>query len=203
MAGNALVLPEGSAPPGATADRGPRITDRTLLGVYLFIASEAMFFGGLFAAYFNARSGQRAWPPQGIELEVGIAAVLTVILVSSSFTMQYALRAIQHGNRVGMQRGLIVTLTLGIVFLSGQLFDYSTLGFSFGSGVYGALFFTLTGFHGAHVAGGVIAMMAMLGRAAAGQFSARHHAAVEAVAAYWHFVDLIWIGLFSTLYLLR
>lgn len=177
--------------------------DTTILGVYLFIASESMFFAGLFAAYFNTRVKYSVWPPQGIHLDLPLAAALTAILVSSSFTMQLAIRAIRRDDRRAMLRALIVTLVLGVVFLAGQLYDYASIGFSFTSGVYGAAFFTLTGFHGAHVAGGVAAMTAMLIRGSAGQFSAKHHAALEGVSAYWHFVDVIWILLFSTLYLLR
>ncbi|HEX8939388.1 MAG TPA: cytochrome c oxidase subunit 3 [Candidatus Limnocylindrales bacterium] len=178
-------------------------TDTTILGVLLFIASEAMFFAGLFAAYFTLRTKATTWPPGDIHLDLPLAAALTVVLVSSSFTMEGAVRAIQAGDRRRMVRWLSVTLGLGLLFLAGQLYDYATLDFSFSSGVYGAAFFTMTGFHGAHVAGGVVAMFAMLGRASQGQFTARHHAAVVGVSAYWHFVDLIWVALFSTLYLLR
>ncbi len=178
-------------------------TDTTVLGVYLFIASEAMFFAGLFAAYFTARTKYSTWPPGGIHLDLPLAAVLTALLVSSSFTMHGAVRAIRAGDRQRMIRWLTVTLVLGTLFLAGQAYDYATLGFGFTSGVYGAAFFTMTGFHGAHVLGGVIAMSVMLGRAGAGQFTAKHHAAIEGVSAYWHFVDLIWVLLFSTLYLLR
>jgi cytochrome c oxidase subunit 3 len=169
----------------------------------LFIASEIMFFAGLFGAYFNIRAEHTVWPPQGFELDLGLAAVLTVILVSSSFTMQYAVSRIRKGDRTGMVRAMTVTVILGVVFLLGQAYDYATLGFGISSGVYGTLFFTMTGFHGAHVLGGVIGMSIVLLRGLSGQFSARHHTAVEAVSLYWHFVDVVWIGLFSTLYLLR
>ncbi len=177
--------------------------DTALVGMLLFIASEIMFFAGLFGTYFSIRALHAVWPPPGFTLDLGLAAVLTVILVSSSFTMQYAVAAIRRGDRTAMIRGLTVTLILGVVFLCGQLYDYATLGFGISSGVYGTLFFTMTGFHGAHVLGGVIAMTVVLLRGINGQFSARHHTAVEAVSIYWHFVDVVWIGLFSTLYLLR
>jgi cytochrome c oxidase subunit III len=177
--------------------------DNTLLGVLVFIASEIMFFAGLFGAYFNARAARTEWPPQGFEIDVTVAAILTVMLLTSSLTMQYAVSRIRAGDRSGMVRAVAVTVTLGILFLLGQAFDYSTLGFGPASGTYGALFFTLTGFHGAHVFGGVVALLVILFRGADGQFSARHHTAVEAVGAYWHFVDVVWICLFSTIYLLR
>ena len=91
---------------------------------------------------------------------------------------------------------------LGITFLIGQAYDYTTLGFGLADGVFGTTFYTLTGFHGAHVFGGVIMLGVVLYRGTLGQFSARHHDAVEATSIYWHFVDVVWIALFSTLYLL-
>ena len=187
----------------APAHGEQRGIDTALVGMLLFIASEIMFFAGLFGAYFNIRAEHTVWPPQGFELDMGLAAVLTVILVSSSFTMQYAVSRIRKGDRTGMVRAMTVTVILGVVFLLGQAYDYATLGFGISSGVYGTLFFTMTGFHGAHVLGGVIGMSIVLLRGLSGQFSARHHTAVEAVSLYWHFVDVVWIGLFSTLYLLR
>jgi cytochrome c oxidase subunit III len=184
-------------------DQARRGADNALLGVLLFIASEAMFFAGLFAAYFSARAGQPQWPPDGFDLEATLAIILTAVLVASSFTMQRAVGRIKRGDRRGLRRALVITAVLGIVFLAGQVYDYSTLGFGPGSGTYGALFFTLTGFHGAHVFAGVIAILVMLVRTVDGQFSARHHTAIEAVGAYWHFVDVVWICLFGTIYLVR
>lgn len=178
-------------------------TDTTLIGPLLFIASEAMFFAGLFGAYFNVRTREAVWPPEGIELDYPIALVITAILLTSSVTMQLAVSAIKAGDHRRMMRFLVVTFALGAIFLAGQLLDYTTLNFGIGTGVYGALFYTLTGFHGAHVTGGLIAIFVLLLRGAAGQFSARHHAMVEGVSAYWHFVDVIWVLLFSTIYLLR
>lgn len=178
-------------------------TDTTLIGPLLFIASEAMFFAGLFGAYFNVRTREAVWPPEGIELDYPIALIITAILLTSSVTMQLAVKAIKAGDHRRMMRFLVVTFALGAIFLAGQLIDYTTLNFGIGTGVYGALFYTLTGFHGAHVTGGLIAIFVLLLRGAAGQFSARHHAMVEGVSAYWHFVDVIWVLLFSTIYLLR
>jgi cytochrome c oxidase subunit 3 len=174
-----------------------------LLGMLLFIGSEIMFFGGLFAAYFNVRASNTEWPPKGFEIEPSIAAVVTVILVTSSFTMQRAVSRIKVGDRRGMVRALAVTLLLGVVFLMLQVYDYSTLHFGINTGVYGSLFYSLTGFHGAHVFGGVVGISVILLRGASGQFSAKHHVAVEAVSIYWHFVDVVWIALFSTIYFLR
>lgn len=196
----ALGQPIGAAVAESTRER--RI-DVTYLGVLLFISSEAMFFAGLFAVFFNAKAMHPQWPPPNIHLEIGLPIVLTIVLVSSSFTMQHAVRRIRRGDHVGLTRGLVITVLLGIGFLLGQLFDYATLDFSFSSGPYGAAFFTLTGFHGAHVFAGILLLSAMIVRSSRGQFNATHHAAIEGVGAYWHFVDIIWLVVFSSIYLLR
>ena len=177
-----------------------------LVGMLLFIASEVMFFGGLFATYFNARAAVPAgeWhPPDPGHLDVGLAAVLTVILVASSFTMQFAVWAIRRGDTGGLKLWTAITLGLGVVFLAGQMYDYSQLGFGVADGPFGTTFYTLTGFHGAHVFGGAVGLVIVLARALRGQFSARNHVAVEAVSMYWHFVDVVWIGVFATIYVLR
>ena len=96
-----------------------------------------------------------------------------------------------------------MTLALGVAFLLGQLYDYSQLGFGIGDGIFGTTFYTLTGFHGAHVFGGAVGLTILLARSLGGQFSARNHIAVEAISIYWHFVDVVWIALFTTLYFLR
>jgi cytochrome c oxidase subunit 3 len=180
-----------------------------LLGMLLFIASEVMFFAGLFAVYFNIRAEHGSqWPPEGAEhFSVNpIVIVATVVLIVSSFTMQWGVWRIRRDDRRGMNRALVVTLVLGVAFLLMQAFDYSILygeGIRLNSGIFGSLFYTMTGFHGAHVFGGVVGITVMLLRGLAGQFSARHHVAVEAVSIYWHFVDVVWIALFTTLYILR
>ncbi|HSM38649.1 MAG TPA: cytochrome c oxidase subunit 3 [Candidatus Limnocylindrales bacterium] len=178
-----------------------------LVGMLLFIASEVMFFGGLFAAYFNARAsfvGEWGPPAPAHELEIfPIALPITIILVSSSFTMQFGVWAIRRGDQGAMRFWTAITLALGIIFLAGQLYDYSVVGFGISDGVFGTVFYTLTGFHGAHVFGGTVGLTILLARATQGQFSQRNHVAVEAVSMYWHFVDVVWIALFTTLYFLK
>ncbi len=177
----------------------------------LFIASEVMFFAGLFAAYFNVRLTSAHWPPLVNEAEyepfligeeILLPAVLTTVLVLSSVTMQLAVWGIRRGDRKAFLRNTAITLLLGVVFLAGQVYDYLHLGFGITDTAFGSTFYTLTGFHGAHVLGGAIMLTVVLYRGLAGQFSARHHDAVEATSLYWHFVDVVWIALFSTLYLL-
>jgi cytochrome c oxidase subunit 3 len=116
--------------------------------------------------------------------------------------MQVGVWAIRRGDRTGFLRNTGITLVLGLIFLIGQIYDYTQLGFGITDTAFGSTFYTLTGFHGAHVLGGAIMLSVVLYRGMAGQFSAKHHDAVEATSIYWHFVDVVWIALFSTLYLL-
>ena len=188
-----------------------------VLGMLLFISSEVMFFAGLFAAYFSTRANYRevvdgqlklVWPPTefaDILNPFSLILVATVILVLSSVTLQMAIWAIRKDDRRGFLRNMAATFILGILFLLMQAYDYSLLfgdGLTMGSGPFGTTYFTLTGFHGAHVFGGVIMLGVVLYRGVTGQFSSRHHDAVEAASLYWHFVDVVWIILFSILYFL-
>ena len=183
-----------------------------VLGMLLFITSEVMFFGGLFAAYFSIRANAPQWPPVNPETSAPFhLAILpfvgpaTILLILSSVTCQVAVWAIRRDDRVGFLRNMTVTVVLGIVFLVMQVTDYTILGqegLTLASGTYGTTYYTLTGFHGAHVLGGVIMLSVVLYRGMAGQFSAKHYDAVEGASLYWHFVDVVWILLFSLLYLL-
>jgi cytochrome c oxidase subunit III len=200
------AAPSGPDRSAAEAVHGATGIPTALLGMLLFIASEVMFFGGLFATYFNARASVPAgeWhPPPGGHLDLPLAAVLTVILVVSSFTMQFGVWAIRRGDTGKLKLWTAITLLLGITFLAGQLYDYSQLGFGIADGVFGTVFYTLTGFHGAHVFGGAVGLAIILARSLRGQFSGQNHVAVEAVSIYWHFVDVVWIALFTTIYFLR
>jgi cytochrome c oxidase subunit 3 len=127
------------------------------------------------------------------------------MLIISSFTCQFAVWAIRRGDRTAFLRNIGVTFVIGVVFLIMQGLDYALLGqegITLSTGTFGTTYFTLTGFHGAHVFAGVVMLGVVLYRGMAGQFSARHHDAVEATSLYWHFVDVVWILLFSLLYLL-
>ena len=179
----------------------------SLLGMVLFIASEVMFFGGLFGAYFTIRSAATQWPPPDTpHLSAPYAAILTTILVASSVTMQFGVWAIRKNEQRKLVLWLAVSLLLGAIFLCMQALEYANLieeGLTLSSGVYGSTFYTLTGFHGAHVAGGAAFILIVLLRARSGQFTARYHDTVEMASYYWHFVDVVWLGLFSTIYLLQ
>jgi cytochrome c oxidase subunit III len=203
---------EHSAVAGLAHDARGGISN-PVLGMILFITSEVMFFAGLFAAYFSIRAANTVWPPlrPGTEEQFHIEILplvgpATVLLIISSFTCQLAVWAIRRDDRSGYIRNIGVTLVIGIVFLFMQAADYALLyqeGLTLGSGTYGTLYYTLTGFHGAHVFAGAVMLAVVLYRGLAGQFSSRHHDAVEATSLYWHFVDVVWIALFATLYILK
>jgi cytochrome c oxidase subunit 3 len=199
-------------------------TSNPVLGMLLFITSEVMFFGGLFAAYFSIRASAAQWPPINPEtnapfhlqvLPISVAPdgavsysfvlIATVLLILSSFSCQIGVWAIRRDDRTGFLRAMAVTVVLGTVFLLLQATDYVILGqegLTLASGTYGTTYYTLTGFHGAHVFGGVIMLSVVLYRGMVGQFSGKHYDAVEGASLYWHFVDVVWILLFALLYLL-
>jgi len=174
-----------------------------LLGVKLGILSEIMLFGALFAAYFVIRSESGGWPPHGQERpELILPGLNTLLLVSSSVTMQWAVRAIGRGQLATMRLALRLTLLLGSTFIVIQGYEFATNGFGLTDGTFGSTFYTLTGFHGAHVLAGLGLMAIVAIRARRGLVSAEHHTMVEAASYYWHFVDAVWVALFSTLYVL-
>jgi cytochrome c oxidase subunit 3 len=189
--------------------------------VILFVSSEAMFFGALFTTYFYMRGRVADWEPifqrciaatcekphwnsttEIFGLTLPLVAINTILLVTSSLTMQFAVNAIKKGDRTGLRNWLIPTIVLGALFLAGQGYEYTRLGFLPTNGVFAAVFFTLTGFHGAHVTGGVLMNIYVFLRASKGHFTANRHLAVEAASIYWHFVDVVWIGLFFTIYVI-
>ena len=181
--------------------------DRQTLGILLFIVSEVMLFGAFFASYFFLRvvanEGQ-PWPPEGFELPVSVAGVNTAILVSSSFTVHWALESVRRGNRRGMIMGLATTFLLGATFLFIQVNEYVHIGFSARDDAFGSIFYGLTGLHGAHVTGGLILLGIANVRAWRGHYGpeAKDHLGVEVPGIYWHFVDVMWIIVFTTVYIL-
>jgi cytochrome c oxidase subunit 3 len=181
----------------ATAARG-----NMLLAVKLAILSEVMLFGALFAAYFVIRGESAAWPPSGhLERpELLLPGLNSLLLISSSVTMQMAVRGARVGDRSRILRWLGLTLLLGGVFLLIQGYEFSSNGFGLDAGVFGSTFYILTGFHGAHVLAGLVLIAIVANRARLGLVSAEHHTALEGTSYYWHFVDVVWLFLFSTLY---
>ena len=173
------------------------------LGMYLFIASEIMLFGSFFAAYFFVRVvNGTPWPTPPYELPVFVAAINTAILMTSSATMHWATVAIKKGNVWGMRAGLALTFLMGLAFLISQLYEYMRAGFNTGDGAFPTIFFCLTGLHGFHVFVGLTILLFMAIRAFRGHFSAEHHHGVEIGGIYWHFVDVMWIVVFATVYII-
>ena len=189
---------------GLTRDeRVVRQTSGPVLGMVIFVASEAMFFATFFGAYFTIYSVNPVWPPAGFpRLKPELAAVLTVLLVTSSLTLQIGVRAIRRDRTRAMLVWLGLTILLGAGFLGLQLYDYSLLGFGVRDGIFGSLFYVMTGLHMAHVFGGVVFLVLVLVQGLGGQLTHAHHDSMEAGSIYWHFVDVVWICLFTTFYVI-
>jgi cytochrome c oxidase subunit III len=193
------VMPTAAPPAGTAADR-PALLN---VGTIVWLASELMFFSGLFAAYFTLRAQAVQWPPPGVHLDTVSATIATAVLVLSSGTMQLAVRATLADQRRRFEMWLGCTFVLGVVFIAAQARDWSKLTFGVSSHAYGSAFYLMTGFHGLHVIGGLLAMTLMAGRAASARFGVEDAPAVEMLSYYWHFVDVVWIGLWATIFFVR
>jgi cytochrome c oxidase subunit 3 len=177
--------------------------DPQTLGIYLFIISEVMLFGAFFTAYFFIRVVQAdPWPAIGHHIPVLVAGINTCILVSWSFTMHWALEGIKNNNRRAMRAGLLTTFLLGLTFLCVQVNEYFHLGWAISDDAQASIFYGLTGLHGAHVTIGLILLAMANIRAWRGHFSPESHRGVEVPGIYWHFVDIMWIVVYTTLYIL-
>jgi cytochrome c oxidase subunit III len=184
------------------ANRSSRVEAQPL-GVYLFIISEAMLFGSFFTAYFFIRVvGHEPWPPHPFHFPVNVALMNTFILVFSSVVVHWSLISIKRGNRAGLQAGLAITFLMGLTFLSTQINEYFKAGFSIHDGSFASVFYGLTGLHGLHVFVGLTLLTIMSIRAFRGHFTPQAHMGVEAAGIYWHFVDVMWIIVFTTVYVL-
>ena len=177
----------------------------SVLGMFLFIGSEIMLFGSFFTVYFFDRVVNHGvgghWPPEPFHRPVFVAGVNTLILLTSSATMHWSLTSIKRGNRAGMQAGLLLTFVLGLTFLLTQAIEYHRLGFNTSDSSFAATFFGLTGLHGAHVFVGLTILAAMTIRAYRGHFSPENHHGVEIGGIYWHFVDVMWVVVYFTVYI--
>jgi cytochrome c oxidase subunit III len=198
----AAAVAHGHADHPPEAHHSSRI-DSQLLGILLFIISEAMLFGSFFTAYFFVRVVQDAtWPPEPFEFPVAVAGMNTVILLASSATMHYALHSIKRGNRIGLQVGLLVTFLMGATFLGTQINEYFKAGFAISDGAFASVFYGLTGLHGAHVFVGLTLLGISNMRTLRGHFTPEAHMGVECTGIYWHFLDVMWIIVYTTVYLL-
>ncbi len=196
-------------------DHTPVVQMHHRYGMILFIASEVMFFVAWFWAYFDgffrlddveqyarvaATSG--LWPPTGVELfdPFHLPLFNTLILLTSGTTVTWAHHALLENDREGLKWGLVLTIALGALFTFVQMVEYSEAGFAFAGGYYGATFFMATGFHGFHVLIGTIFLTVCLVRALMGQMTPERHLGFEFAAWYWHFVDVVWLFLFASIY---
>jgi heme/copper-type cytochrome/quinol oxidase subunit 3 len=181
------------------------------LGMWIFLAGDAMSFGTLLAGYGAVRFGSIDWPnPQEI-LGIEISGVMTFILILSSVAMVKGLSAARHDDLAGFRKWIGLTVVGGVVFLFGQLviewphFLHKGLGFTsnpWGSSLFGTTFYIITGFHGMHVTGGVIYLLCILLSGWHGRYSSHNYNPVEIAGLYWHFVDLVWIMVFTFIYML-
>jgi cytochrome c oxidase subunit III len=184
------------------ANRSSRVEPQ-LLGMLLFIISEVMVFGAFFTAYFFIRvvNGDD-WPAAGTELPKYIAGMNTLILLSSSVTMHWALECAKSGNRFGLKAGILTTFGLGATFLFIQINEYVHIGFAPSDSAQGSVFYGLTGLHGAHVFVGLTLLMMVTIRAFKGHFTPEEHRGVEVPGIYWHFVDVMWVIVYVSVYII-
>ncbi|MDO8432850.1 MAG: heme-copper oxidase subunit III [Candidatus Binatus sp.] len=176
------------------------------LGMWIFLAADAMTFGAAIAAYGALRIGNPNWPSPAEYLGITTTAVMTFILICSSVTMVEALSGIQHGNMSKFKNFMALTVLGGVIFLGMQAFEWHHLlgekGMSIKRDLFDATFFILTGFHGCHVFGGVVYNSVLLIRGATGKLTPAKSGLVEIAGLYWHFVDLVWILIFTFIYLI-
>jgi cytochrome c oxidase subunit 3 len=205
IAHGAVAHDEHHGPP--PANQSSRV-ETQLLGMMLFIISEVMVFGAFFTAYFFIRvvhDGQPAphwFPISGHELPKLVAGFNTAILVSSSVTLHWAQTAIKNGNRFALKAGILTTFLLGVTFLFIQINEYVHLGFAPQDFAQGTIFYGLTGLHGAHVFIGLTLLAMVTVRSFRGHFSPEQHRGVEVPGIYWHFVDVMWLIVYFTVYIL-
>jgi cytochrome c oxidase subunit 3 len=178
------------------------------IGTIVWLSSELMFFAALFAMYFTVRSvqGPEVWAEYTEKLNIPFSTVNTLVLVASSVTCQIGVFAAERGDVKGLRRWFIITFLMGAFFVGGQIFEYAALvreGLTLQT-AYGSVFYLTTGFHGAHVTGGLVAFLFVLGRTyVARRFTHNQATSAIVVSYYWHFVDVVWIGLFTTIYIIR
>src|SRR3984957_20231674 len=191
--------PHHGPPPAHHSSR----VDPPTLGMLLFIISEIMIFGAFFTAYFFIRVAQGdPWPAPGTKIPLAVAGFNTAILISSSFTLHWAETSIKNNNRFGLRAGILSTLLLGATFLFVQINEYVHLGFAPSDSAQGTIFYGLTGLHGVHVCIGLILLSIVTVRSFRGHYSPEKHTGINVPGIYWHFVDIMWIVVFTTVYVI-
>jgi heme/copper-type cytochrome/quinol oxidase subunit 3 len=188
-----------------TATAAPRSASNAWWGMVTLVATEATLFAVFIASYFYLRwHTPGSWPPDGLkDPKLLVPAVMTVILVSSSFPVYWAERGIRHGRQLQLRVGLAITILLGATFLALQSWEYTEIArkeYTPRTDAYGSIFFTITGAHGAHVAVGLLLLLWALVMAWRGHYDIHRHQGVQLAALYWHFVDVAWLVIFLSLY---
>jgi cytochrome c oxidase subunit 3 len=192
----AVAVPSSNAAP----TRKPLA--RGTWGMWMLILTELMIFGALIGSYFYVRAGAHAWPPTGIDKpKLDKISIATVVLLGSSIPMWWAESGIRRGQVGRLRLGLAIAWVMGAAFFLNQLVEYRELAFGLRDNVYGSLFYAITGLHGAHLVIGLVMNGLVQVKAWMGKFDEHHHLTVEVVSLYWHFVDGVWILVFSSLYL--
>lgn len=177
--------------------------DFRTLGLLIFLISESLMFGALFASYLIYRASHESWPPEGTEVELLLPAINTIILVSSSFVIHKGDTAVKKNDITGLRLWYAVTALMGAIFLGGQVYEYLSLGYGLTTNVFSNCFYVMTGFHGLHVFIGILLILGVVWRSRRpGHYHENKHTGVEMAEIYWHFVDIIWIVLFALLYIL-
>ncbi|HEU4760139.1 MAG TPA: heme-copper oxidase subunit III [Dehalococcoidia bacterium] len=180
--------------------------DNRKLLMWLFLGSECLFFGSLIAAYLLYRGKSVTGPYPGDLFDIPFTSVSSFVLLMSSVSMVLALTAIQRGDQWGLKVWLATTALLGVLFLSGQAYEFTQFnreGLSLSTNMFGTTFFVLTGFHGAHVSVGVLILLSLLVMALRGKMTKSKSLNVELAGLYWHFVDIVWIAIFTLVYLIQ
>jgi cytochrome c oxidase subunit 3 len=191
-------------PPAARAVARPGAHSTAQFGVIVFLASDVMLFAPFFAAYFLLRSTNEPWPPSDVDLAVARTGVATAVLVASSFTMMAADRAgARPDGRRAMRRWILVTIGLGALFLVNQIAEYATLEFGADDHPYGSIFWLLTGLHGAHVTAGLCVLAALFVRTVRASSQEAVTSWADGTSLFWHLVDVIWVFVFATIWVLQ
>ncbi len=179
--------------------------DNRKFAVWVFLASECLFFGSLIATYFLYRGRSLVGPFPADVYDIPFTSVSSFVLLMSSLTMVLALAAIQRGDNRATRAWLIATATLGMVFVGGQVYEFTVFvdeGLTLKTNLFGTTFFVLTGFHGAHVTVGIMMLLTLAVRSMQGKLTQENALNVEMIGLYWHFVDVVWIVIFTLVYLI-
>ncbi|MCZ7534510.1 MAG: heme-copper oxidase subunit III [Acidimicrobiia bacterium] len=174
------------------------------LGIWVFLSSEALFFGAFISTYLLYRGRDTVGPLPDDVFDIPFTSVTSFILLMSSMTMVLALGAIQRGDDRRFRIWIGATALFGLTFIAGQVYEFTSFyreGLSLGSNLFSSSFYTLTGIHGAHVTIGIVWLLTLAGRSAQGRLSQEQSESVEVAGLYWHFVDVVWIVLFTVIYL--